>query len=284
METASSATPLRRTRRTPTPPRARTVSVRVSDSFNAQDTATVTITPGDTPPVPVISTPPPTLTWRVDDTISFSGSASDQEQGPLPPSALTWKYETVDCPTVDTCTTEPGETFAGVASGSFVAQNPESYPSHLRLSLTATDSGGLSKTTFVDLYPQTSKLTLASDPAGATLALGSTSGAAPFSTTVVTDGLQSISAPDQTIGGQAYVFAGWSDGGAPSTTSSSPVIPPSPRRLPPRPHKTCTKPEGTVVTAAEPVQPSPYGIPGGIGRRNEADGRRRLNGGVAGAD
>jgi hypothetical protein len=96
-----------------------------------------------------------------------------------------------------------------------VAQNHE-YPSHLRLYLTATDSGGLSQTTFVDLYPQTTTLTLASDPAGATLALGSTTGVAPFATTVITAGLQSMSAPDQTIGGQAYVFARWSDGGAAS--------------------------------------------------------------------
>ena len=189
--------------------------MRVSDSFNAQSVATVTITAGNTPPVPTISTPSPQFTWRVGDTISFSGSASDAQDGPLPPSALSWSYETVHCPTIDTCHIHPGETFDGVTSGSFVAQNHE-YPSHLRLSLTATDSGGLSQTTFVDLYPQTSTLTLASDPAGATLALGSTTGVAPFSTTVITGGLQSISAPDQTIGGQAYVFAGWSDGGAPS--------------------------------------------------------------------
>ena len=31
-----------------------------------------------------------------------------------------------------------------------------------------------------------------------------------------TGGVESISAPDQTIGGQAYVFSGWSDGGAAS--------------------------------------------------------------------
>ena len=118
------------------------------------------------------------------------------------------------CPTVDTCHVHPGETFDGVASGSFVAQNHE-YPSHLRLSLTATDSGGLSQTTFVDLYPQTSTLTLASEPPGATLALGSTTAVAPFSTTVIT-AVPVDQRANQTIDGQAYVFAGWSDGGAAS--------------------------------------------------------------------
>jgi hypothetical protein len=189
--------------------------VRVSDPLGAEDIATVTITAGDSEPVPTISTPTPDFTWRVGDTISFSGSATDAQDGQLPPSALSWRFETVHCPTADTCHTHPGETFDGVASGSFVAQNHE-YPSHLRLYLTATDSGGLSRTTFVDIYPQTNTLTLASNPTGATLALGSTTGAAPFSTTVITGGVQSVSAPDQTIGGQPYVFAGWSDGGASS--------------------------------------------------------------------
>jgi hypothetical protein len=119
------------------------------------------------------------------------------------------------CPTVDTCHVHTGESFDGVSSGSFVAQNHD-YPSHLRLYLTADDSGGLSQTTFVDLYPNTSTLTLASDPVGATLAVGSITAVAPFTITVITGGLQSVSAPDQTIDGQAYVFSGWSDGGAAS--------------------------------------------------------------------
>ena len=190
----------------------RTVSVRVSDPFSAVSVATVNISAGNTPPMPTIDMPSPDSTWKVGDTISFSGSATDAQDGTLPASALHWQYETVHCPTVDTCHIHPGESFDGVTSGSFVAQNHE-YPSHLRLSLTAVDSGGLSQTTFVDLYPETSTLTLASDPAGATLAVGSITDVAPFTITVITGGVQSISAPDQTINGQAYVFSGWSDGG-----------------------------------------------------------------------
>lgn len=193
----------------------RTVSVRVSDPLGGQSIAKATITAGNTPPAPTIGTPSPQFTWSVGSTIAFSGSASDVQDGQLSPANLSWHYDTVHCPTVDTCHVHPGETFNGAASGAFVAQNHE-YPSHLRLSLTATDSGGLSATTFVDVYPQTNVLTLASDPPGASLALGSTTNTAPFSTVVVRAGTQSASAPDQTIGGQAYVFSGWSDGGAAS--------------------------------------------------------------------
>jgi PKD repeat protein len=189
-----------------------TVSLRVTDAFNNPDIATATISPGNTLPVPAIDMPAPSFTWNAGQTISFSGSATDAQDGTLPESALTWTFETQHCPTVDTCHFHPGETIAGVDSGSFVVQSHD-YPSHLRLSLTATDSGGLSQTTFVDLYPNTSTLTLASEPTGATLALGSETAVAPFSTTVITGGIASISAPDQTIDGQDYVFAGWSDGG-----------------------------------------------------------------------
>ena len=59
-------------------------------------------------------------------------------------------------------------------------------------------------------------LTLVSDPPGATLALGSMTATAPFSTTVIVNGDQSISAPDQIIAGLPYVFVGWSDGNAAS--------------------------------------------------------------------
>lgn len=192
----------------------RTVSVRVSDPLGAEDITTATITAGDTPPVATIDMPSQT-SFTVGGEIAFSGSATDAQDGPLPASALTWKFELLHCPDGNTCHVHPGETFAGVASGSFVAPSHE-YPFHIRLSFTATDSGGLSHTTSVDLYPDTSTLTLASEPAGATLALGSTTGVAPFSTTVATGGVDSISAPDQTIAGRDYVFAGWSDGGAAS--------------------------------------------------------------------
>jgi glucose/arabinose dehydrogenase len=193
----------------------RVVSVRVSDPFGGQNVATVTISAGNTAPVPTISTPASSLTWKVGDTISFSGSATDAQQGALPATALSWRYETLHCPTVNTCHVHPGETFAGVTHGSFVAQNHD-YPSHLRIYLTAADGGGLTQTVSVEIFPKTSTLTLGSMPAGATLALGSATHVAPFVTTVITGGTQSISAPNQTIGGRAYVFTGWSDGGAAS--------------------------------------------------------------------
>ena len=84
--------------------------------------------------------------------IAFSGSASDPQEGSLPPSALTWSVIMHHCPS--NCHTHDIQQFVGVASGSFPAPDHE-YPSHLELRLTATDGGGLQSTASVLLNPQT---------------------------------------------------------------------------------------------------------------------------------
>ena len=72
------------------------------------------------------------------------------------------------CPS--NCHTHDGETWDGVASGSFAAPDHE-YPSYLELELTATDSGGLTDTRTIRLDPKTVVLSLASNPSGLTLSV-----------------------------------------------------------------------------------------------------------------
>jgi hypothetical protein len=88
------------------------------------------------PPVPVIDSPASTLTWKVGDPISFTGHATDPEQGALPASALSWTLLVQHCPS--NCHSHTIQSWNGVASGSFNAPDHE-YPSHLELRLTATD-------------------------------------------------------------------------------------------------------------------------------------------------
>jgi glucose/arabinose dehydrogenase len=188
-----------------------TPRLQVTDDSGATATASVTISAGNTPPRPVIDSPADTLTWRVGDTISFAGHAADDQDGTLPPSALTWSLIMHHCPS--TCHEHPLQTFSGTNSGSFVAPDHE-YPSHLELRLTATDSGGLSQTVSTTLHPQTVQLTFAAQPSGLSLTVGSSSQATPFSRTVITGSTVSISANSpQAFGGQIYQFASWSDGG-----------------------------------------------------------------------
>ncbi len=189
-----------------------TATLRVTDPSGATGTSSVTISAGNTPPTAVIDTPTAGTTWKVGDVITFSGHATDAQSGTLGASALTWSLVLQHCPS--TCHEHPLQTFSGTASGSFVAPDHE-YPSHLELRLTATDPGGLSNTTSRRLDPQTVELTFGSSPAGLTLAVGSTSQPTPFTRTAIVGSTLSVSAPSpQAIGGTAYEFVSWSDGGA----------------------------------------------------------------------
>lgn len=197
-----------------TQPGTYTAALRVTDTSGASGTSSVTISVGNTPPTAVIDTPVASRTWAVGDVIAFSGHATDQQSGNLPASALTWSLVLHHCPS--TCHEHPLQTYAGIASGSFVAPDHE-YPSHLELRLTATDPGGLSSTTSVTLNPQTVALTFGSSPSGLTLAVGSTNQPAPFTRTAINGSTLSISAPSpQASGGTTYQFVSWSDGGAQS--------------------------------------------------------------------
>jgi glucose/arabinose dehydrogenase/PKD repeat protein len=186
--------------------------LRVTDPSGAMGTSAVTISVGNTPPTAVIDTPVAGTTWRVGDIISFSGRATDPQSGTLPAAALSWSLVLLHCPS--TCHEHPLQTFAGTASGSFVAPDHE-HPSHLELRLTATDPGGLSHTRSVRLDPQTIQLSFGSSPSGLSLAVGSTSQPAPFTRTAIVGSTLSVSAPSpQASGGNTYEFVSWSDGGA----------------------------------------------------------------------
>jgi glucose/arabinose dehydrogenase len=190
----------------------RRVGLRVTDSRGATGTATVTVTAGDTPPTARIAAPSTGLTWAVGDRISFSGSATDAQDGTLPASALSWSVILHHCPS--NCHAHPLRDFPGVASGSFDAPDHE-YPSHLELRLTATDSGGMHGTASVRLDPKTVSLTLQSSPSGLQLTLNGFTATAPFTRTVIQGSRNTLTAPaTQTLNGRTYDFRSWSDGGA----------------------------------------------------------------------
>jgi glucose/arabinose dehydrogenase len=194
---------------------AGTHEVKVEYYENGWDAVARVSWPGsgaNQPPVPVIETPASTLTWKVGDPISFSGTASDPEQGTLPASALSWQLVVQHCPS--NCHTHPIQSWTGVASGSFAAPDHE-YPSYLELELTATDAAGATATVTRRLDPQTVVLTFASSPSGLQLAVNGSSAATTFTRTVIVGSTNTLSATTpQTLNGTSYSFASWSDGGA----------------------------------------------------------------------
>jgi PKD repeat protein len=189
-----------------------TARIRVTDSGGLSATDAVTITVGNTPPTATILSPPAGTTWKVGDVINFSGSATDQQEGTLAASALSWALILHHCPS--NCHEHTIQTYQGVASGSFTAPDHE-YPSYLELRLTAKDSGGLQDTESLQLDPRTVVLTFATIPGGLRLTVNGSQGTATFTRTVIIGSSNSISAiTPQTKSKQTYTFSSWSDGGA----------------------------------------------------------------------
>jgi glucose/arabinose dehydrogenase len=195
------------------------VDLKVTNNQGASDTLDQKLVvsvgstppPTNTPPVATITTPAAGTTWKVGDVINFSGSATDQQDGTLSASRLSWALILHHCPS--NCHTHPLQSFTGV-DGSFAAPDHE-YPSYLELQLTATDSGGLTDTKSVRLDPQTVALTFNTNPGGLQLTIGGASATTPFSRTVIVGSTNSISANSpQPKGKFTYTFRSWSDGGA----------------------------------------------------------------------
>jgi glucose/arabinose dehydrogenase len=178
---------------------------------------------GNTPPVPVINTPVSTLTWKAGDTVSFSGAATDAQDGNEPASRLSWSILLGHCSTTG-CHNHPLATRPGVASGTIAAPDHEA-PSYMELTLTATDAAGATASVVRRIDPQTVNLTFQTNPAGLSLAVGASQSApAPFTQQWVVNSQVQLNAPtQQTVGATSYSFTGWSDGGASTHTINAPA-------------------------------------------------------------
>jgi uncharacterized repeat protein (TIGR01451 family) len=199
-----------------TQPGTYSARLRVTDNQNQSATsAPVTISANNTPPTATIEAPAAGTTWKVDDLISFDGSATDPQQGTLPDSAMSWELVMHHCPS--DCHTHSIQTWGGDPTTWFFNAPDHEYPSYLELRLTATDAGGLTDTKSLRLDPRTVDLTFQSSPSGLQLVVGSFTGATPFTRTLIEGSNNTISAPSpQTLGGTDYTWASWSDGGAQS--------------------------------------------------------------------
>ena len=158
-----------------------------------------------------ITSPAAGTTWAVGDTITFSGSATDAQDGNLS-NTLDWDLILYHCAGA-ICHKHPITGWDNVAGASFVAPDHE-YPSFLQLDVTATDSSGASSTASLRLDPQTIDLLFESAPSGLELVVGNQAPeATPFTRTVIRKSVNSLSAiSPQTLSGSTYSFSQWSDG------------------------------------------------------------------------
>lgn len=174
----------------------------------------------DQPPAVTISSPAAGATFRAGDTIAFSGSASDAEDGNLDASRLAWWAELHH----DTHTHPFQPTTAGGSGSVTIPVRGETsdnifYRFHLR----ATDSAGHVVEATRDLLPQKAQITLSTQPAGLALTLDGQPVTAPHAVTGVVGIERDLGAADQVFNGRRYRFDAWSDGGAATHTIATPA-------------------------------------------------------------
>ncbi|HEU5012558.1 MAG TPA: PQQ-dependent sugar dehydrogenase [Roseiflexaceae bacterium] len=230
-----------------------TATLVVRDTSGAaSDPASIRIDLGNNPPVPAIASPAADYKFKVGETVTLSGSATDpDETGPLPDSALTWHVLRHH----DTHTHE--ELFPTQGNNIVIPMTePEglsaAHSSYLEIQLTATDSQGRTSTITQTLMPHLVDLTFQTEPAGLQLVADDTTITGQGTVTSWENYSFGVSAPtQQDASGQWMVFDHWSDG-APAHDAAM-------RRIPawywPRheDHPDATEPTREIVTPAAPA-------------------------------
>jgi glucose/arabinose dehydrogenase/Ca2+-binding RTX toxin-like protein len=195
----------------------------VSNAFGSStsNAATLSVTTNQRP-TPTIIDPPSGTLYRAGDTIDYSGTATDPEDGTLPPSAFTWQvdfhHEDHTHPFIPPT---PGAT-----GGSFTIPTvgETSAAVFYRIHLTVTDSIGLTQSTFRDILPETVTMTLAASPSGLVVTLDGQPVTTPTSVVAVVGMTRTLGiVQPQALAGAFYEFDFWSDGGAASHDITTPA-------------------------------------------------------------
>lgn len=231
-----------------------TARLTVTTASGATASETVRISAGNTPPRPQIAAPADGSTYRGGQTIPLSGEAPDAEEGELSGPQLQWQVKTIHREHVHVNTRSGKET-------SFVADTEHDADSHLEMTLTATDSGGLSAAQTVRLDPLTAALRLRSSPSGATVSWAGSDLTTPFEGVTTVGFRSSVSAPASFVsGGRRHDFVSWSDGGA----RLHPVtVPDAGVSLEARYRVKATPPPPSKPPAAKPPTTDPPDVPSG---------------------
>jgi glucose/arabinose dehydrogenase len=182
--------------------------------------------PGDTPanqrPIATMTLPAAGATYQGGDVITFSGGATDPDEGPLSAARLTWQADFHH----DTHTHPFLPATPGTAEGTVTIPTVGETSANVwyRFYLIATDANGLADTVVRDVLPRTVVLSLATVPAGLQVTLDGQPQTTPLSVTAVV-GIQrelGVVSP-QTVGLTTYTFSSWSDGASATHTIATPA-------------------------------------------------------------
>jgi glucose/arabinose dehydrogenase/uncharacterized beta-barrel protein YwiB (DUF1934 family) len=194
-----------------------TAYVEVSDGTHTIESRPIEITIGEAPTV-TIESPADGSLFQAGDTIQFSATASDPQDGQLGDDAFTWDVAFDHDPQEGADHDHPVLSNYQGASGSFdVPTSGHGYMSDTSytLTVTATDSDGLSASDSVTVEPDKVEVTFDTAPEGLDLTVDGL----PVNDGTVYDTLigfqHSVSASQtQCLDGREYEFQSWSDGGS----------------------------------------------------------------------
>ena len=197
--------------------------VVVSDDTTSvtSTSATLTVTANQAPTA-TIDLPAAGATYAGGDTIQYSGSATDPEDGPLPPAAFTWEVVFHH----NTHTHDFITPISGSTSGSFSVprDNETATDVFYRVYLTVKDSAGATTHVDRDVQPRLSTLTIDTSPPGLLVTLDGLQKATPLTVTGVEGITRTLGVVQpQQVGGITYVFDSWSDAGAATHNIATPV-------------------------------------------------------------
>lgn len=193
----------------------------VSDGKGGSAAATVTVRAGS-PPTASILSPAQGWLYSAGDTISYTGEATDPDDGVLPASAFSWTvlfhHDVHTHPQSGPITGTFGGSFTIPAVGGHTEENV-----FYRIYLTVTDSSGLQTQVTRDVLPRKARVTISSNVTGTQILLDGQPQVTPYSFVGVvgTQRTLGVNSP-QTINGVAYAFSSWSNGGGSTQAISTP--------------------------------------------------------------
>ncbi len=173
------------------------------------------------PPVATILTPVVDNSHKAGDTISYSASATDAEDGDLPASAFRWMVRTQH----DDHPHPFLGPITGQKTGTFTIPtlfHGDGFFAYI-ISLTVTDSCGLTHTVERTVNLRQQNVTFVTNPAGLRITLDGAPNTAPHTIQNVVGIVREIGAPSgQSLNGQTFNFQSWSDGGTQTHNISVP--------------------------------------------------------------
>jgi len=165
----------------------------------------------NTRPNPEILLPQTSALYTAGDTLFFKGTIKDEEDQSFYLSGYTWWIDFHH----DGHTHPAMEVQNGMEEGMYIIPRIGETSTNVwyRVYLKATDSGGLSKTTYTDIFPQIVHFTIATDPPGLKVNIDGKSTMSPALIQSVNGIARTVQAlPFQNLNGDYVLFQHWDSG------------------------------------------------------------------------